>query len=243
MTMSLDKLNKMVEELPEGGYLDLRSLTSIPEGFNPTVGGSLDLSRLTSIPEGFNPTVGGYLYLSSLTSIPEGFNPTVGGSLDLRSLTSIPEKKRALKKVHQLKNGDFKPGDYLYADGILTHVKSVKHVKDYTLYIGKIPGKNVVGDGEHFAHCSSLREGIADLAFKKAKDRGENHFKGMDPDKELTVPELVTMYRIITGACRQGSESFVKSLGQLKEKYSIREAVQITKGQYNAERFAEFFDM
>ena len=56
-----------------GGYLYLRSLTSIPEGFNPTVGGSLYLSSLTSIPEGFNPTVGGYLDLRSLTSIPEGF--------------------------------------------------------------------------------------------------------------------------------------------------------------------------
>jgi hypothetical protein len=74
-----------------GGYLDLRSLTSIPEGFNPTVGGWLDLHSLTSIPEGFNPTVGGNLDLSSLTSIPEGFNPTVGGYLDLESLTSIPE--------------------------------------------------------------------------------------------------------------------------------------------------------
>jgi hypothetical protein len=74
-----------------GGYLDLRSLTSIPEGFNPTVGGSLDLRSLTSIPEGFNPTVGNSLWLGSLTSIPEGFNPIVGGYLDLRSLTSIPE--------------------------------------------------------------------------------------------------------------------------------------------------------
>ncbi len=73
------------------GSLHLRSLTSIPEGFNPTVGGSLDLRSLTSIPEGFNPTVGGYLDLRSLTSIPEGFNPTVGGSLDLGSITSIPD--------------------------------------------------------------------------------------------------------------------------------------------------------
>jgi hypothetical protein len=73
------------------GGLDLGSLTSIPEGFNPTVGRYLDLGSLTSIPEGFNPTVGGDLYLGSLTSIPEGFNPTVGGYLDLRSLTSIPE--------------------------------------------------------------------------------------------------------------------------------------------------------
>ncbi len=35
------------------------------------ISGYLDLSSLTSIPEGFNPTVGGYLYLSSLTSIPQ----------------------------------------------------------------------------------------------------------------------------------------------------------------------------
>jgi hypothetical protein len=74
------------------GNLDLSSLTSIPEGFNPTVGGNLDLSSLTSIPEGFNPTVGGWLDLRSLTSIPEGFNPTVGGTLYLCSLTSIPEE-------------------------------------------------------------------------------------------------------------------------------------------------------
>ena len=42
--------------------------------------GYLDLRSLTSIPEGFNPTVGGYLYLSSLTSIPEALNTTVGES-------------------------------------------------------------------------------------------------------------------------------------------------------------------
>jgi len=40
---------------------------NIPE--SQEVKGSLYLSSLTSIPEGFNPTVGGSLYLSSLTSI------------------------------------------------------------------------------------------------------------------------------------------------------------------------------
>jgi hypothetical protein len=86
-----------VTSLPEGfsptvgGSLYLSSVTSLPEGFNPTVGGSLDLSSVTSLPEVFNPTVGGDLYLRSVTSLPEGFNPTVGGSLYLRSVTSLPE--------------------------------------------------------------------------------------------------------------------------------------------------------
>ena len=111
----------------------------------------------------------------------------------------------------------------------------------YTLYIGKIPHKNVVSDGTNYAHCDKLRDGIADLRFKAAKNRGAEQYKNWSLDTEVTVEQAVTMYRIITGACRQGSESFVNSLGKLKEKYTIRECIEITKGQYNAQRFAEFF--
>jgi hypothetical protein len=74
-----------------GGDLDLGSVTSLVEGFNPTVGGSLYLRSVTSLVEGFNPTVGGSLYLRSVTSLVEGFNPTVGGYLYLRSVTSLVE--------------------------------------------------------------------------------------------------------------------------------------------------------
>ena len=132
-------------------------------------------------------------------------------------------------------------GKYLYADEILTHIAKKKTVGGYTLYVGKIKGQNVVSDGVNYAHCDSLREGISDLLFKSAEDRGADQYKNLTLDTELTVEEMVTMYRVITGACRQGSESFVKSLGELKEKYTIREAVNLTKGQYNAEKFAEFF--
>lgn len=187
-------------------------------------GGSLDLSGctgLTSLPEGL--TVGGYLYLCG-TGINHAENPA----------------ERI--KIKHLRDGDCVPGRYLYADGILTHIKKTKKAGAYTLYIGKIPGKNVVSDGANFSHCDKLRDGIADLAFKAANDRGSEQYKGMSLDTELTVPEAVTMYRIITGACRQGSESFVKSLGdKLKEKYTIRECIEITKGQYNSAKFAEFF--
>jgi len=61
-----------------GGDLYLGSVTSLPDGFNPTVGGDLDLGSVTSLPDGFNPTVGGDLDLRSVTSLPDGFNPTVG---------------------------------------------------------------------------------------------------------------------------------------------------------------------
>ena len=182
---------------------------------------------------------GGYLDLrgTGITALPD--NLTVGGSLDLRG-TGITAAERA--KVKTLQNGDYVPGRYLYADNMLTHVKKCRKIGTHTLYVGKIPGRNVVTDGVNYAHCKNLREGIADLLFKAAKDRGADQYKGMSLDTELTVEQAVTMYRIITGACRQGSEAFVQSLGELKEKYTIREAIELTKGQYNAEKFAEFFE-
>lgn len=186
-------------------------------------GGNLDLSGCTG-----------------LTSLPDGL--TVGGYLYMRSCTGLKHRLEERRKVKYLRDGDYAPGRYLYADGILTHIKKTKKAGAYTLYIGKIPGKNVVSDGTHYAHCNKLREGIADLAFKSAKDRGAEQYKNMSLDTELTVSEAVAMYRIITGACRHGSQAFVDSLGdRLKEKYTIMECIELTRGQYNSERFAEFF--
>lgn len=182
---------------------------------------------------------GGWLDLrgTGITSLPDGL--TVGGWLDLHG-TGITDTTN----VKHLKNGDYVRGRYLYADDILTHVKSKKKVDIYTVYVGKIPGRNVVFDGKHYAHCDKIRDGISDLLFKSAKDRGADQYKGLSLDTELTVDEAVAMYRIITGACRQGSQQFVDSLGdKLKEKYTIRECIDLTKGQYNAERFQEFFGM
>ncbi len=210
----------------------------------------------------------------------------MGGSLYLRGCTGLTGHEEY--RPHKLKDGDYVAERYIYCDGILTHVRTVKKVDKYTVYVGKIPGRNVVSDGTHYAHCDKLRDGIADLAFKTASDRGADQYRGMvyvgkipgrnvvsdgthyahcdklrdgiadlafktasdrgadqyrgmSLDTELTVPEAVTMYRIITGACRQGSEQFVKSLGKLKDKYTIRECLEITKGQYNADKFAMFF--
>ena len=162
-----------------------------------------------------------------------------GGYLDLRGTGITANEKR---KVKNLRNGDYVAGRYLYADNILTHVSKVKKVGGYTVYLGKIPGSNVVSDGTNYAHCKNLRDGIADLAFKSAADRGAEQYKNLSLDTALKVPEMVTMYRVITGACRQGSEHFVGSLVELKEQYTIREAIELTKGQYNADKFAEFFN-
>ena len=204
--------------------------------------GNLNFSyqRITALPEGL--TVGGYLDLRNtpIQALPEGL--TVGGYLDL-SGTQIKNRRKELEKVKRIHEGDYVEGRYLFVDGIFTAIKKKKTVGQFTLFVGKIKGKNVVSDGTNYAHCDKLREGIADLLFKAASDRGAEQYKNLSLDTEVTVAEAVTMYRVITGACRQGSESFVNSLRELKEKYTIRECIEITKGQYNAEKFADFFGM
>jgi len=179
---------------------------------------------------------GGYLYLSgtNIQSLPD--NLTVGGSLYL-SGTNIQRKK-----VNTLKEGDYAEGRYLFADGILTHVKKKKQIGEYFLYIGKIKGKNVVSNGTHYAHCANLREGIADIIFKTSTDRGAQQYKNLTLDSEIKTNEAIAMYRIITGACKQGTQNFIDGIGKLKESYTIKEIIEMTSGHYGSEAFRKFFE-
>ena len=216
---TLDELNEMVENAEKnGGSLYLSSLTEIPEGFNPTVGGCLDLSSLTEIPEGFNPTVGGSLYLSSLTA-----------------------SKRNKIRVHKLTNGEYREGEYIYADNILTPIKREKKIGEYTYYIGKIPGNNVISDGVYFAHCVSFSEGVIDLNYKKASERGADQYKELTLDSIVKYRDAINMYRIITGACQAGTQQFINGLKETKDEYTIREIIEMTVGQYGHETFKRFF--
>ena len=240
---SLDLSGTQIKALPDGltvgGWLDLNGtqIKALPDGL--TVGGSLYLrgTQIAALPDGL--TVGGSLDLNGtqIKALPDGL--TVGGSLDL-SGTQI--KASDVKRVRRLKDGDYVAGKYIYCDGILTHVAKTRKAGDYTLYIGKIKGRNVVSDGTLYAHCETLRDGIADIAFKRAAERGASQYKGIDMDVPIPLEEAKTMYRIITGACRAGTEHFAQSLGnKLQETYTVREMIKVTKGQYNAEKFAEFF--
>ena len=238
MKLTLKEAEKMMKN--SGGYLDLQGtqIQSLPD--NLTVGGYLDLrgTQIQSLPD--NLTVGGSLDLQDtpIQSLPD--NLTVGGYLDLQG-TPIHNKGKERKKVKPLHNGDYVPKRYLYADGILTHIKGQRKVQGYVFYQGRIKGRNVVSDGVNYAHCSTFKEGVQDLVFKAAKDRGSEQYRHLTLDSELTQAEIITAYRIITGACRQGTEQFLSGI-KLKDKYTVREAIEITKGQYGAETFKRFFE-
>ena len=80
-----------------------------------------------------------------------------GGSLYLSGtgITSLPEGLTVSDSL------------YLRNTGI-TNTTNVKRLRngDY------VEGRNVIYDGVNYAHCDKWRDGIADLNFKAAKDRG-----------------------------------------------------------------------
>ena len=171
---------------------------------------------------------------AEITALPEGL--TVGDRLDLRG-TQISNPNHYTR----LKNGDMVDGKYIYCDDMLVHIKRKKKIGDYTFSVGKIKGMNVLFDGENYAHCKSFQDGVNDIEFKKAKDRGADQYRDYTMETVVTAEEAKTMYRIITGACKAGTEHFVNGLQSVEKKYTVRELIDITEGQYRSEVFKAFF--
>ena len=199
------------------GNLNLESLTSIPEGFNPTVGGDFDLYSLTSTPEGFNPTVGCYL------NLPKGM------TCDMTPLGSEPLS--------------WQNGKYMSFDGIFGEVihhkgnvwKCKKVNKDKYFY--------VVTDGNGvYSHGASIKEAREDLIYKISENTDKDKYKNLPITTKFTFKEAIECYRSITGACSFGTKHFIEQNNISKrKKYKISEMIELTFGQYGHDRFKSFF--
>lgn len=255
----LNLMGTLIERLPgdlsviEELDVSNTAVTSIPKTL--LVGGNFDLSgsKITEIPDNF--IVGGDLCLreTSISNLPNGL--TVGGTLDLTGtrVTDLPLGLAVGNKVYgadaqelkcrKLGNGEFIPYKYIFANGILTHIKCSRRMQQgYTLYTGRIKGQNILSDGKFFVQCNTLEEGFSEIYFERLKEKGAEQYKSLTLDSTVTLDEAVILYRIITGACRHGVYKFVSDIRFPKEKYTIGEIIEITEGQFGAQKFAQFFE-
>ena len=211
----------------------------LPDGL--TVGGWLDLYECTglkSLPDGL--TVGGYLDITEctgLTAIPYNLKTGDGVLSDDEDLFDLANEIH-----HSLKDCDYVPGRYIFADGILTHVARENKIGEYTYYIGKIKGKNVIFDGKNYAHCKTFSDGVLELSFKAAQDRGADQYSALTIDSVVSKDDAITMYRIITGARKAGTEYFIGKLQEVKPEYKIAEIIDMTRNAYGGETFRNFFE-
>ena len=134
--------------------------------------------------------------------------------------------------------------EFLHVDNLLSEVIEKKG-NIYRVRNGiNLPITYVVTDGnEHWVHGYTLDEANQDLHYKMSL-RDKSEYEKLTLDSELTFDEAVACYRVITGACKVGAQIFVeKRLPEpRKEKYTIKEMIELTKGEYGGKEFREFFE-
>ena len=209
-----------------------------------------------------HPYYGGYLYLrgTGITSLPEGL--TVGGDLDLENCTGITSTvgvKRnllhaALNKIRAAKNKreqisnspkfwEWNGKKYIKVDGMFSILESHRGNIYKVRQIGKNKKMVIITDGEnHWAHGETLREAREDLIFK-INDRDTSSYKNLSLDDTLTYEEAIAAYRTITGSCAAGTRNYIENRlpKPHKERYTVREIIELTKGEYGSEAFENFF--
>lgn len=249
----------LVESLPHdlivGGSVDLNNtpLKELPDGL--IVPGYLDASytMIETLPK--NLVVGGTLHLQNTKVRKIATGMVIGDCLNLRKtfITDLPEDLTVNGRVYAdkvtsknpsrkyLSDGYYAEGRFLYANGTLTQVEYRYEEAGYMVYVGKIPGRNVVSDGTHYIHCSDVREAIEKLPAKNILEVNAIYYKDLTLDSEVSLDEAITMYGVITGANKQEMRKFVSNIKNLKEKYVIKDIILLTEGQYGSKQFARFF--
>ena len=248
-------ITSLPDNLTVGGWLDLSGtgITSLPD--NLTVGGKLDLrgTGITSLPD--NLTVGGWLDLyacADITSLPD--NLTVGGWLDLsgtgitdtskvKGTLSAEARRKIAAKQNMCLIWEWNGRTYIKVDGIFSVVDS-HHGNVWRVHqLGCKEQTFIVTDGEHhYAHGDTIDEARKDLVYKIC-DRDKSEYENLTLDSELTYSEAIECYRVITGACSAGTRNFCENiLSDKREKYTVNEIIQLTKGRFGNEAFENFFN-
>ncbi len=186
------------------------------------------------------PYYGGSLYLqeSAITSLPD--NLVVGGWLDLQG-TQITDTSNVNRNAPTLYEWHY--GKYIKVDGIFSVVDS-HHGNVYKVHqIGNKKQMYVVGDGNgKWAHGETIDEARKDLIYK-ISTRDKSAYKNLKLDSVLTFEQAIECYRVITGFCAAGTKDYVENRlpKPHKEKYSIREIIELTKDEYASSEFEKFF--
>lgn len=134
--------------------------------------------------------------------------------------------------------------EFLHVDGILSEVIEKKGDVYYVHNDINVPITYIVTDGNnHWTRGNTLEEAKQALAFKLNK-RDKSEYEKLTLESELTFDEVVACYCVITGACKFGVyDYFEHSLPKLhKAKYSIKEMIELTNGEYGNDTFREFFE-
>ena len=134
--------------------------------------------------------------------------------------------------------------EYVKVDGIFQRIISHKGNVYRVQFIGEKEVEYLVTNGEgKWAHGATLKEAKEDLKYK-VSNRDKSRYEGLTLDSELSLEEMIECYIVISGACGRGTRYFIEHIlpaDKLAERYTIREVIELTRGQYGSSVFADFF--
>ena len=130
------------------------------------------------------------------------------------------------------------------ADNILSRIVSKRKAGEVIIWKTNPIGRRVkvvyvAQRGELYAHGETPREAAHDLRFK-ISDRDTTFCAKWKPESVHTSEELIHAYRAITGACAEGTRGWCEGK-KLPALMSVKVAIRLTRGAYQAGKFAEFF--
>ena len=141
-----------------------------------------------------------------------------------------------------LVNGKLDGVPHIIADGILSKIINQKGDVYKVINHGEMTESFLVKQGEIFSHGGTLKEARESLIYKLV-NKDTSQYEGMSLDTELSLAESIEMYRSITGACSSETRNFVEqNQDKVKDKFTIKELIALTKGRYNNETFRKFFE-
>lgn len=267
---NLNATKSLLQVLPKGlkvnGWLNI-SFTNITEIPDDCEFGSLDMSH-TKITKLRDNLIVNHLVVdgSSLLELPKNLVVYLSLFASKTRFTTITNDC-LIKYVHcdfevnderyeksyysnyELKNKNLHISysygrEFIYVDRILSELVEKKgnvyHVRNSAY--GAI--SYLVRDGnDNWAHGKTLDEAKQDLLYKMSV-RNKSEYKNLALDSELTFDEAVTCYRVITGACKFGTQDYLEHRlpEPKKERYTIKEMIELTKNEYGGGIFREFFE-
>ena len=168
------------------GYVDLRSLTSLPKGVKFENGGFVYLRSLTTLPKGVKFENSGYVDLDGLT----GEHSYLGKTRNFRCVDGFTMLMGASKTF-----GGFSVCSARYFGG--GEVEKLK--KCYVAESGNIT-----------AHGDTMKSAVEDLQYKLADSADKASIAA-----EIIATGTVTLaqFRGLTGACRDGIRQHLSSVG------------------------------
>ena len=195
----------------------------------------------------------GHLYVDGTLNAPlltECAELYVSGTAKLDA--PLLKKERGVKTYEQISqrinksiNTKYKKRGYLLADNILSRIVSKRKSGKVVIWKTNPIGRRdkiqyVVQRGDMFSHGDTVKHATRDMRYKLDGNRDTSEYKKWTLDTVKPIAELIQAYRVITGSCETGTRQWCESK-KLPVRVSVKVAIRLTRGAYQAGKFAEFF--